>query len=70
MIIGGSALLTSGTGPLGTAARPDLDFDGLGFCAEAGLLVDEAGKTLTMVQKGDQLHGSESGQESERHRSG
>ena len=56
MIVGRSGLLTTGTDPFGIEARPDLDFDGIGFCAQARLLVDEAWKALAVVQKGDQLH--------------
>lgn len=53
MIVGRSVLLTNGTDPSGIAARPDVDFDGVGFCAQARFRVDEARKALAMVQKGD-----------------
>lgn len=60
MIVGGAGPLTTGAYSLGIAARPDLDFDGVGFRAQVRLLIDETWKALTVIQKGDQLHGNES----------
>jgi hypothetical protein len=57
MIVGGSGSLTTGADPSGIAARADLDFDGIGLCAQACLLVDEAREALTVIQEGDELHG-------------
>src|SRR5215813_11995156 len=43
---------------LGAAPRPHLDFDRPAFLAKTGLLVDEAGKALAVVQQSDQPHES------------
>lgn len=59
MIVGGAGPLTTGAYSFGIAAWPDLDFDGVGFRAQTRLLIDEAWKSLTVIQEGDQLHGNE-----------
>ena len=55
-IIGRAALMTARAHWLGAAARPHVDLNAEALRAKPRLLVDEARKVLTLIEKADQPH--------------
>ena len=64
-VIGRAALMAARAHGLGAAAAPHVDLDAEAVRAKPCLLVDEARKVLTLIEKADQLHATKP--QSERH---